>query len=767
MARQDEAEATIRIMGEDLVTDKARKAEKEVEKIGDKADEVAKGPLSRMRAGMDALGATMLFTELNQGAELASKALQALSAGWAELKQAAADRAVASTFAAAFGGGADAVERLEAATQGMLSTNALQQLGAQGARAGLSLEQVAKLLESSTRAAVASGKDVGETAQVFLKSTIEGNDEATKQLGILVNLGTAQEDYARQLGVTASSLTTAQKAQASLAEITRQTDAAFKDATGDDAVNRLSKVEAKWENIKTALRGAALDLTVGLPDTADKFADAMRKVQEAAARLKADQATGGDYSRANIVKVEQALYSAIQTSEDYARVRQLVASIEARAAEIENAALDAMFAKRSAWLAQIAEVAAAEKARVKALTDEVAKEDEARYAAVEHARQLALVASAMGSSEQAGDRWAAVLQALGTAHQNAADDVVAFYGAIKSSNNEMAKAIELEAELAAAAGDIAGAEALRAQALGAVTGDGGGSSKPGASRRGGGARKSKLDTELEANAKATAAGQNKLNEDMWALRAAAEQNALELHERMRAEQDAKDMAALEELVAAHQKAQDELLASRVAGFDSLSESVLGLRDALGEIDGISLDGLAAAAQNMSPLLDQFDALASATNQSKSAMTAGALGIAAASGRMVAGIIKDQRAQAIIMALVEQAEAWGSFARMDYVGFGAHMASSALWGAVAGTGGGRAAGGGGGGSVGGGGRAARDIGRVPNDTAPSAPQFAPITIHISGGTYLGTDAERTGRELARMVDRHRGRSFRGADAGSPP
>lgn len=765
MARQDEAEATIRIVGEDLVTDKAKKAEKQVEKIGDKADEVAKGPLSRMRAGMDALGATMLFTEINQGAELASKAFQTLSAGWAELKQAASERSVANTFAAAFGSGADAIERLQAATSGMLSDNALQQLGAQGARAGLSIEQVAKLLDSSTRAAMASGKDVAETAQVFLKSTIEGNDEATKQLGVLVNLGTAQAEYARGLGLTADKLTTAQKAQASLAEITRQTDAAFKSATGDEAINRLSKVEAKWENIKSAIRGAALDLTVGLPDTADKLADAMRKVQAAAEKIKADQATGGDYSRANIVKVEQALFSAIRTSEDYSRVRQLVASIEARAVEIENAALDAMFAKRAAWLAQIAEVAAAEKARVKALTDEVAKEDEARYAAVEHARQLALVADAMGSSEQAGDRWTAVLQALGAAHQNATDDVLSFYGAIKSSNNEMAKAIELEAELAAAAGDIAGADALRAQALGVVTGDGGGS-KPSTSGRGGGARKSKLDTELEANAKATAAGQQKLVDDMWALRAAAEQNALELHDRMRAEQDAKDMAALEELVAAHQQAQDEMIASRVAGFDALSGSILGLRDALGEIDGISLDGLAAAAQNMNPLLDQFDALASATNQSKSAMTSGALGIAAASGRMVAGIIKDQKAQAIIMSLVEQAEAWGSFARMDYVGFGAHMVSSALWGAVAGTGGGaRSAGGGG--SAGAGGRAMRDVARVPNEPTPAGPQFAPITIHISGGTYLGTDAERTGRELARMVDRHRGRSFRGADAGSPP
>ena len=170
---------------------------------------------------------------------------------------------------------------------------------------------------------------------------------------------------------------------------------------------------------------------------------------------------------------------------------------------------------------------------------------------------------------------------------------------------------------------------------------------------------------------------------------------------------------------------------------------------------------------MGPLMAQFDALANATDKSKGAMVSGSLGIAAASGKMVAGIIKDQRAQAIIMALVEQAEAWGAFARYDYVSFGAHMASSALWGTIAGTSGGGGGRGGGGASGGAGGRGARETPRVPNEAPPDGPTFNPITIHISGGTYLGTDAEKTGRALAQMVDRHRGRSFRGGDGGSPP
>jgi hypothetical protein len=759
MARQDEAEATIRILGEDLVTGAAQNAERSVERIGETAEKVAKGPFGRLSDALDALGENTFFTELNQASELAGKALGVLASGYEQLKQAAADRTIANTFNRAFG--ADGLERLAAATQGLIADTGLRELANQGARAGLSLEQVASLLESSTRAALGSGKDLRETADGFLKSTIEGNDEATKQLGILVDLGSAQDDYARSLGVTTDRLTATQRAAASLTEITKQTDAAFQGVTGDGSLNRLSRLEARWQNFTATMREAALAATVGLPETIDRALEGPSDILESEAFKRLDDLVKGDFSTENIERVIMKLRLAGAVQEAYTLNIQLTARATQLLAQ-EEAALDAAFRERAAHMEA---VAAAERARLKALADEVIKTDEARIAAIEHARQLALVAERLGSSQQAGERWQAVLVALGAAHVNATDDVMAFYGAIRSSNNEMAKAIELQAEMAAAAGDLAGADALRAQALGVMTGETG-STKPSVAKSGGGG-KSKLDASLEENARRTAEGQQRLNDAMWALRDQAEQLADEQHQMALQADEARFRERVDLALAHHEEQQRFLSESRQSGFDSLTDSILGLRDALGELDGISLDGLANAAQNMGPLMAQFDALANATDKSKGAMISGSLGIVAASGKMVAGIIKDQRAQAIIMSLVEQAEAWGAFARYDYVSFGAHMVSSALWGAIAGTSGGGGGRGGGGASGGAGGRGARETPRVPNEAPPDGPTFNPITIHISGGTYLGTDAERTGRELARMVDRHRGRSFRSGDGGSPP
>ena len=757
MARTDEAEATIRILGEDLLTSTAQKAEKSVDKIGDAAEK-AKGPLGRLRERMDSLGETTFFTEMNQASELARKGLGLLTAGYEQLRQAAADRSIGVAFERAFGSGAGGLERLAQATQGLLANNALREIATQGARAGLSLEQVSRLLESSTRASLATGRDLRETSDAFLKSVIESNDEATKQLGVLVNLGGAQDAYARSIGTTADKLTTAQKAQASLAEVTRQTDLAFQEVTGDATLSRLSRLEAKWQNLTSAIRDAALGLTIGLPETIDAAVNAQQQALDSGQQRILDNLTKGDYSRANIDRIIDAMRQAGDVQEAYRLNLDLTARATALLSQ-EEAKLDAVFAERQRHLDALA---AAESARVKALTDEVRKEDEARYAAVEHARQLALVADAVGSAEQASDRWQAALSALGAAHVSAADDVTTLYGAIRASNSEMAKAIELEAELAAAAGDVSGAAALRAQALGVATNETGG---PGTTKPRGGGGRSKLDQELAANDRKMAEDLQRQWNDVAKMREDAERAAAERADQIRQEDNARAVAEAEAYAAEHERIQQQMISSREAGFGSLADSVRGLRDAFGELDGISLDGLANAAQGMGPLIQQFEALQSATDQSKGAMVSGSLGIAAASGRMVAGIIKDQRAQAVIMALVEQAEAWGAFARMDYVGFGAHLTSSAIWAAVAGSAPGGARGGGGGGGGDRGGR--RETAGVPNETPPEGPSFQPIAIHISGGTYLGTDAERTGRELARMIDRHRGRSFRAGDAGGPP
>lgn len=750
MPRQDEAEATIRILGEDLVTGVAKKAEKNVEKVGEAADK-ARGPFGRLKDKMDEIGKSSVFTELNQGAELASKALRLVGEAWGALKEAAADRAVEQQFQRAFGGAADNLERLERASHGLLADTALERLATQGARAGLSIEQVARLLESAGRAAVGTGKDINETAQVFLKSVIEGNDEATKQNGVLVDLAGAQAAYAQSIGVTAAQLTTAQKAQAGLEEVTRKTNAAFAEVTGDEAVARLARLEAKWEDVKAGVRRAGLAAAVA----ADEAIDADKRWTDQLSTSMAGIDEEWTQHTNRFLKAEQArLLGPIQAAE--------AARVAAEAESARMVQVEAAQQTREQALYDEARKSAEARANghIRDLVLEIEKEGDAAGAAAAHSAELARMADTLGRTSQAGGYWLEGLKALAGAHVSLTENVDLFEHAIAASNSELAKSIALQAKFLESMGFTDAAEAARNAAAGAALAEPG---KPKPTGGGGKRGPSDLDKSLADNAKASQAGLEAAYGQVREIAAAGEQAAEDAHQAGIEADNARHAERMQLALDHYEEQKQIVLDSRAAGFDALSESLLGLRDALGEVDGISLDGLASAATKMGPLIDQFKALGDATDSTAGSMASGVLGAVAASGKMVAGIIKDKKAQAVIMALVEQAEAWAAFGHMDYVGFGAHLASSAIWATVAGT----SKGGGGGGGSGGGGRASSAASRIPNEQPHDSQSFAPITIHISGGTYLGTDADKTGRELARMVDRHRGRSFRGSDAGGPP
>ena len=761
MARNDEAEATIRILGEDLVSGVAAKAERNVEKVGDAADK-AKGPFGRLKDKMDEMGKSTVFTELNNAMELAGKVGAAAGQIWDSLKQAASDRVVHNAFGKAFGDAAGSLGALRAAAGELIADQSLREIGNQGARAGLTLDQVAQLLETSTKAALSTGKDATEQAKAFLKSVVEGNDEATKQNGVIVNLAAGQAEYAQKLGITADKMTAAQKTAANLAEFTRQTNAAMGDVGDDETISRLGRLEKKWENLSAQIREVALGLTVGLPESIQAAEDAIAAFAKSSADKTNDMITKGDYSKENIDRIVTRLRMRGEAQAAY----HMQLELTARAAEIlagEEAALDKIYADHAM---QLAAVARAQTVRITGLQDEVRKSEEAKRAAAIHAQELALVALQMGHSVQAAERYKAALDLTAAAHMPVTDHVNLLYAATRASNNELARSIELQAEMASLAGDPATAAALRAQLQGVLTGETGSTKPDGARGGGGGPKKSALDASLEANAKATEAGQQKLVDNMWAMREEAERALADQHERALADDQARLMERTQLLVQQYEEQQAMLISSRQQGFNSLSDSILRLRDAFGELDGISLDGLANAAQGMGPLLEQFRGLEEAGKKGSGVMAASVGGIIMASGKLTAGLIKDQRAQAIIMSLVETAAGFASLAVPDPYGAAMHFVSAGLYAAVAGAGKSGGGGGGGGGSSRGASGGRGDVGRVPNDQPPAGPSFAPVTIHVSG-TFLGSDADRTGRELARMVDRHRGRSFRGSDAGNPP
>lgn len=700
----------------------------------------------------DELDAIKRRVGLIAAAEIGQAVSSAVSSAMDALRDGAQARAASAAFARVFADAEGALHSLQSATRGMVADADLQALALQAQRSGIAAGDMARLFEVATRAALGTGQATEDVVAQLLELSIGTADEVEeglKRLGLVVDTTAAQDRYAASIGKTADALTRQEQAQASLRTVTTEVGKAFDGAMGDKAVERVARFDAGIKNLGANLKGLAVDAfdfvarmveVDGLDEWVaytQRSTAALRGVVDAVASLGLSQ-------ERQLALTTRILRFSIAGQEAFAeRVR---AGVEAqKAAEAATKAAGDAEAKRLALLRE----------EVFAITATQAAE-------IDHAKALALTAEQLGNTQAAAEKWAQVVGLLGRAGIAAADDVTVLYAAVRAGNSEMARAIELQAELAAAAGDAAAADALRAQAAGLVEGDTG--ARPSAPRGGGGggARRAAAvdDTDADFKARLAAVRDTALE---WQRDLAAEQ------ERARADAVQREIDATYEQVRAVAEAQADAKRQEVesiaAGFDGLAASVLGLRDAFGEIDGLNVDGLANAVGGLDDLVLRFRAVADAADEGRAAMAAGALGAVAASGKMVAGIVKDQRAQAVIMALVEQAEAWGSFAVGDYVGFGAHMASSALWGVVAGKGGG--GGGGAGGGGGGGGRGSRESPRLPaSQSAPQEAPVAPITVHVSG-TFFGTGETTVGRDIGKVLAAETARSVRTDFRGGAP
>ena len=208
---------------------------------------------------------------------------------------------------------------------------------------------------------------------------------------------------------------------------------------------------------------------------------------------------------------------------------------------------------------------------------------------------------------------------------------------------------------------------------------------------------------------------------------------------LKAAQDAERQAAAERL--------SESLGSARSAADMLADSMIRL-------NGVDLSGLGVAVDQLQPLIDNIELLGSAQGKTREGMQKGASGIIAASGRATAALIKDQTAQAAIMAVMETAASIAAFAFQDYRAGTLHAVAAATYGIVAGmsaAGAGRGASGGAGSA----GASRRDPGRsfggMPTQSTPQP--AAPITYntYVTAGALLGPDEQSSARSLGRLLD----------------
>lgn len=768
---REQAEALLRLIGEDGVSRLVQGVNRELDGMIGRQRSSAAAAAEQSRSTLSLKESWAVMTSgANAALELAGKAYAAFQQVGAAVTEGARGLVLDATFERVFGDAAVALEKLRAAAGGRIADNVLEQIAIDADRAGLGIDKTGQLLAAVTKAATVTGKPVADTMKELIKSIAEGTNEGLKQLGVFVDMNEVLGSYATSLGKTAAQLTQAEKSTAMLTAGTAALQAKFGAVTGDGALSNLERFTAKWQNLKdTVLEFVAYDLNRAAEHIENIWNDTSGHAQTFEQRLRGQVKTLDD-----VIARSQTLQAQVASG-----------FIDAGEAVRTSLALQEL-AKEYGAVAKAAAIAAGTRAGMVR-----AYGSEERLALVESMKALkanadealrvagtrAELAGAFLDSASATREWTAWTKAADEAQLDLLSSTGLMTQALATHRNEMVRSLAVQAEMAELAGDMAGASALRSQAAGLATGDRGirdvtPEAKSGSGGGGGGGGTRRDDAyyaRLVADASKAYEAQLRAGaEAITRIQADAALAALEARNEV-------DQLALDALVSRHEQElqleqahQAAIVESRRGGFDAAAEASRNLVSALGELDGIQMSNLPNTISQFGPLLEQIEALRVGTDKSQNAMVKGAASIVGASGKMVAGLIKNETARAAVMSLVEIAEATRSFASYDYLGGALHLVAAGQYAAVAGM----SAGGGGGRGGGGGGPRGRAAPELPASMQPQqqSAASAPVsyTINMGGSTVIGGDSTALGRDIARAFhDNERRKTSGGAARDAAP
>lgn len=145
-------------------------------------------------------------------------------------------------------------KRLTDVTDGAVSMKQAMEATAQASSGGLSGDQLLRLTKIAKNASQALGRDMGDALSRLSKGVIKIEPELLDELGIMVRVDEAAQNYARGLGKTVTSLTQFEKRQAFANAVLEQGEKKF-NAINIDA-NPYNKILASMTNL--ALAGGEL-----------------------------------------------------------------------------------------------------------------------------------------------------------------------------------------------------------------------------------------------------------------------------------------------------------------------------------------------------------------------------------------------------------------------------------------------------------------------------------------------------------------------------
>lgn len=168
------------------------------------------------------------------------------------------------------------VDQLNVSVQGLREASgfrmddvSLKRFALQAKNAGVSMDQFRKLLDVTLRASVATGKDFEEVFEgLFVDTVLGATDSYLEQLGIIKDMGTETEKYARQNFIAKDAIDKTTQSQAALAIVLDDVGRKFDGVTADKFVSEMEKATTAIQNASGEFGKA---FTFAVQDLLDKL----------------------------------------------------------------------------------------------------------------------------------------------------------------------------------------------------------------------------------------------------------------------------------------------------------------------------------------------------------------------------------------------------------------------------------------------------------------------------------------------------------------
>ncbi len=164
-------------------------------------------------------------------------------------------------------------DNIVAATDAQINFRDASQAAAIGTAAGLSAQQLVELGAAARITSITLGRDLTDSFNRLIRGVTKAEPELLDELGIILRLEKATNDYAIALGKNANDLSAFERSQAVTRDVLAQVDEKFGNIadSGLIASNEFAKLGKAFDDLINQVRGLAVELAGPIATTLTQF----------------------------------------------------------------------------------------------------------------------------------------------------------------------------------------------------------------------------------------------------------------------------------------------------------------------------------------------------------------------------------------------------------------------------------------------------------------------------------------------------------------